>query len=298
MSEHKKQQEEEVEVAYDADFDTASANNSAVLSRVVPQQAANLVTVSITPKKLFFLGLLAGLLIIGLPTAGYVTGSRIGTGGLSFGNNTNNAQNNDQAQGPPQPPGAPGYAQAPGKVKAVSKDEYIYGDPKAQLTIIEYSDTECPYCKRFHLNPKQVVDESNGKVNWVYRHFPLSFHVNAQKQAEAIECAGSLGGSKKHWDYLNKIFEKTASGGTGFDNTNLTPLAKEVGLDEKKFKECLDSGKMAQKVQSDFQEGQAAGVDGTPGNILLRKDGKNLLVPGAVSAAELKQEIEKLASQK
>ncbi len=297
MSEHKKH-EEEVEVAYDADFDAEPAQQSGVLSRVVPQQSSNLVSLSITPKKLFFLGLLMGLLVIGLPALGYVVGSNTGTkgGGLALGgNDVAGAQN---APAPAQPPGAPEYAAAPGKVKGVSKEDHIYGDPKAQMTIIEYSDTECPYCKRFHLNPKQVVDDSKGKVNLVFRHFPLSFHQNASKEAEATECVASIGGNDKFWKYIDKIFEKTTSGGTGFALDNLTPLAKEVGVDEKKFKECLDGGKMAQKVQADFAEGQAAGVDGTPGNILLRKDGKNLLVPGAVSAAELKAEIEKLASQK
>lgn len=304
MTEHHKKNEEDVEVAYDADFDTSQSSRSNFVG-AAPMQSQQVVSINMTPKKLFFLGLITGLLIVGLPTFAVVltkvslaknSGGSANTIGSAAGNGANQPS---QAQQAPSPSQAPAYAAAPGKVKPVSKDDHIYGNPNADVTLIEYSDTECPYCKRFHATPKQIVDASKGKVNWVYRNFPLSnIHQNAIKEAEATECVAQIGGNDKYWKYINTIMEKTTSGGTGFALDNLTPLAKEVGVDEKKFKDCYDGGKMAQKVQQDFQDGQAAGIDGTPGNILLRKDGKNLLVAGALSVGELQDEIGKLVSQK
>jgi len=61
-------------------------------------------------------------------------------------------------------------------VRPVSKNDHIYGNPGAAITLVEYSDYECPFCKRFHPTAKKLVDQSDGKVNWVYRHFPLAFH--------------------------------------------------------------------------------------------------------------------------
>ncbi len=176
-----------------------------------------------------------------------------------------------------------------GKVKPVDLDtDHILGDKNAKVFVIEYSDFECPFCKRFQPTMQQLLSQYQGKVAWVYRHFPLSFHQNAQKEAEASECANELGGNDAFWKYADKIFERTTSNGTGFPLNGLVPLAKEIGLDETKFKSCLDSGKYAQHVQQDEQEGQTAGVTGTPGNIVWTKDGKPQLVEGAVPLSSLK----------
>lgn len=128
------------------------------------------------------------------------------------------------------------------KVPRVTKRDHIYGDPEAKISLIEYSDFECPFCKTFHANPKQVVDAFEGKVNWVYRHYPLQFHnPGAQKQAEASECAAELGGNGAFWKFTNLIYERTNSNGKGFPLDNLVPLAKEVGLEKGAFQTCLDS---------------------------------------------------------
>ncbi|MFH1112185.1 MAG: thioredoxin domain-containing protein [Patescibacteria group bacterium] len=117
------------------------------------------------------------------------------------------------------------------KVDITIKDsDYVLGDINAPVTVVEYSDLECPFCKRFHPTKQQIMTEFPGKVRWVFRHFPLSFHANAQKEAEAAECAGKLGGAEKYWAFIDKIFERTTSNGTGFALTDLTKLAKEVGL--------------------------------------------------------------------
>lgn len=176
------------------------------------------------------------------------------------------------------------------------EEDHIYGNPDAAITLIEYSDFECPFCKRFHPTARKLVDGSNGEVNWVYRHFPLAFHnPGAQKEAEASECAAELGGKDAFWQYGNRIFERTKSNGKGFPIENLVPLAKEIGLDEEKFAECLDSGRMAEKVKKDYDNGVAAGVSGTPGNFLLHNEsGRIRVVTGAVPLQKLQAGVESL----
>ena len=175
-------------------------------------------------------------------------------------------------------------------------EDHVYGDRNAPVTLIEYSDFECPYCKRFHATAKQLVDRSNSRVNWVYRHFPLDSHnPGAQKQAEAVECAAELGGNEAFWKYTDTIYERTRSGGKGFPIENLVPLAAEIRLDQGVFRACLDSGKYARKVQQQMRDGERAGVNGTPGNILLNtRTGQALALMGAYPYERLHEAAESL----
>ncbi len=174
--------------------------------------------------------------------------------------------------------------------------DHIFGSPDAEISLIEYSDFECPFCKRFHPVAKEIVEIYKGKVNWVYRHFPLDFHnPGAQKEAEASECAAELGGNEAFWKYADRIYKDTRSNGEGFPISKLTPLAVEIGLDEKLFAECLDSGRHTARVQADFDNGAQSGVRGTPGNILLNnKTGKAKFVPGALPIATLRAVVDQL----
>lgn len=186
-----------------------------------------------------------------------------------------------------------------GNVKAISKDDYIRGDKNAQLTLVEYGDLECPFCKQFHPTMQQVMTDYQGKVRWVYRQFPLSFHQNAQKEAEASLCAGSLGGQDKFWAFVDKVYERTTSNGTGFALTALGPLAKEVGVDQTKFQSCLDSGQMTAAVQAEEADGTAAGVNGTPTTFLVGADGKTITsIPGAYPYAQVKTTIDQALAKK
>jgi len=174
--------------------------------------------------------------------------------------------------------------------------DHIYGDPDAIISLIEYSDFECPFCKTFHPTPKKVVETYQGKVNWVYRHYPLKFHnPGAQKQAEASECASELGGNDAFWKYADLIYERTKSNGKGFPIENLVPLAEEIGLDREKFQDCLNSEKYAARVQEDFSEGSNSGISGTPGSILLNnKTGEVRRKSGALPLEAFKAEIEQM----
>ncbi len=186
---------------------------------------------------------------------------------------------------------APAY----GDVRAVSGDDNVRGDNNAKLTLVEYSDYECPFCKTFHPTMQRVLDEYNGQVAWVYRHFPLSFHANAAKEAEAALCINDLGGNDKFWEFTDAIFERTASNGTGFALDQLAPLAKELGVNEAKFTECLNSGQMAARVTADLADGQGAGASGTPTTFIVGSDGKTITaIPGALPYDQIKTQLDQI----
>ncbi len=169
-------------------------------------------------------------------------------------------------------------------LKPVDKNDHILGNPNADVLLVEYSDPECPFCKKFHPTMNRIIDEygKDGKVAWVYRHFPIdSLHSKAREETEATECANELGGNTAFWKYINKIFEITPSN-NGLDLALLPKIAKEQGLDETAFKECLASKKYSKHVEEDYQGGLEAGTKGTPYTLLItKKDGKIYPISGA-----------------
>lgn len=181
-----------------------------------------------------------------------------------------------------------------------SKADHVYGSPDAPIVLIEYSDFECPYCKRFHDSVKQLVDGSNGRVSWIYRHFPLDGHnPGAEQEAQASECAAELGGNDAFWRFTDAIFTRTRSGGRGFPLANLAPLAEELRLDKAKFNECLASGRYAGRVRQQLIDGERAGINGTPGSILYdRRNGNVRAILGAQPLSHLQQAVETLVQAK
>ena len=180
-------------------------------------------------------------------------------------------------------------------VRPVSRErDHIYGNPTAVVSLIEYSDFECPFCKRFHQTPKEIVEAYAGQVNWVYRHLPLRIHnPGAQQQAEASECAHELGGNDAFWEYSDAIYARTESNGEGFPQAQLVPLAAEIGLEAGLFRDCLDSGRFATRVQEDLDEGTQIGITGTPATILLHnRTGEARVKFGAQPTAAFKDEID------
>ena len=239
------------------------------------------------PKPSFLFGLVSGAAVVSVIGFGLVvTGGFQRLKAADVGNPTIAVAPTPSPQPQPQP------EQPVGDPPPVTDKDHIRGDKNAKVTLIEYSDYECPFCKRFHPTMQQALQEYDGKVRWVYRHYPLNFHANAQKEAEASECANELGGNDAFWAYSDKIFELTQSNGTGLPLTSLVPMAKELGLDETKFKTCLDSGKYAVHVQDDMDGGAKAGVSGTPGTIVVDASGNAQLVSGAVPYSSLKAAID------
>ncbi len=181
-------------------------------------------------------------------------------------------------------------------MRPVSSADHILGNPNADVIIVEYSDTECPFCKQFNVTLDRVMSEygKDGRVAWVYRHFPIdSLHPRSRKEAEALECANEIGGAAKFWAYEDMIYNVTTSNNT-LDPAQLPVIAKNVGVDVTKFNTCLASGKYAAKVEADYEDAVKAGGQGTPNSILVSKDGTKTVVQGAQPYEALKATIDAL----
>lgn len=150
------------------------------------------------------------------------------------------------------------------KNKILMDDDAVMGDPDAPIAMVLFSEYQCPYCLRHELQTipqikKNYID--TGKVKYVFRDLPLSFHPFAQKAAEASECAHEQG---KYWEYNHKLFENTEA----LDIPNLKKYAADLGLDTEQFDQCLDSGKYEGEVKKDAEAAAANGISGTPGTLV------------------------------
>ena len=179
-------------------------------------------------------------------------------------------------------------------IKPVSEADHILGNPDADIVIVEFSDLECPFCKNFHFTMQRIIDEfgKDGRVAWVYRHFPLTqLHPKAQIEAEATECAGELGGNTAWWAYTDKIFEITPSNNS-LDLDSLPQIAEDIGLNRALFEECLASGRHKATVQSQFDDAVASGGRGTPHSVFLVKGQDPAPLSGALPYDQIKGLLE------
>ena len=179
---------------------------------------------------------------------------------------------------PTQPPEEP-VADAT-KLREVSERDHVRGNANAAVTILEFSDYECSYCASHHPTLQQVITEYSNDVRWVYRHFPLSFHDNAQSSAEASECAADQG---KFWEFSDALFETTKT----FSADLYDEIAGDLGMNVSTFSACASSGEKANNVEADYAEGIAAGVRGTPAMFI-----NDELVSGALPYEQLKAIID------
>lgn len=172
------------------------------------------------------------------------------------------AANNGNNVPTPQAPGDDGTP-----VKVSIDDDPVLGDKNAKVTLIDFSDYECPFCKRHFTDTypqlkKDYID--TGKVKMVFRDLPLSFHQNAPKEAEAAECARKQGGDSVYYKYHDQIFTKTTSNGTGLALDQLPIIAKELGLNVNQFQSCLDSGEFKAEIDKDIADAGKVSASGTP----------------------------------
>lgn len=156
----------------------------------------------------------------------------------------------------------------------VTEKDHILGDATtADIVIVDYSDLECPYCKDLHETFNQIYmdHETDGKIAWVFRHFPLSIHTKSIREAEATECVAELGGNDAFWKYINTIFTNTPSN-DGLDPANLVKYATDLNINKEKFNECLSSGKYTQKIKDSFDNSmKLVGAESTPFTVLIVK---------------------------
>ncbi len=163
----------------------------------------------------------------------------------------------------------------------VGNSPYI-GPENAPITIIEFSDYECPYCRKWYEETfPQIMDEYQGMVRFVYRDFPLiGMHANASPAAEAAYCAGEQG---KYWPFHDKLF----SGGYTLNATTYTQYATDLGLDITQFNDCVDTNKYQSAVEDNYQFAANLGIQSTPTFFI-----NGLAVVGAQPYAVFKQVID------
>lgn len=180
--------------------------------------------------------------------------------------------------------------QAGEKVKVSVDDDPITGNPKAKVTIVEFSDFQCPFCRRFWNDTFSQIKRDyidTGRVRFVYRDFPLSFHPMSRPSALAAQCAYEQG---KFWEMHDKIFgeqEKKDEGTVQFSIQDLKRWASQINLNIIQFNQCLDSEKYKTEVENDIADGSSYGVSGTP---TLYINGKSIV--GAQPYSVFKEAIE------
>ncbi len=259
-------------------FMAENENTSSQSDTAHTQQEGNQATVSLGIGQALILTFLAGIVIGGLFTA--MTGLSFTTAGTGqvvaegpANDNDNNPNPSEDTQDNPQPSNdntgnnANDNQQPSGNsgsnVQAANlvDDDPVKGQKDAPLTIVEFSDFECPFCGRFYSNTLSQIEENyvdTGKVKLVFRDFPLeSLHPSANIAAQAAECAQEQG---KFWEYHDTIFENQNQ----LSESSLKQWASDIGLDTEQFNQCLDSGKFSDEVQQDKQAAQDAGGRGTP----------------------------------
>lgn len=178
------------------------------------------------------------------------------------------------------------------KIPAVdAKKDYIRGDADAEITIVEYSDFQCPFCDRFHPTMQQIMTDYDGKVRWILRSFPLSFHPEAQNAGIAAECAGKQG---KFWEMADLLFANQSTLGADL----YKKLATDLGLNTTTFAACQADTAIADLIAAQAAGGAAAGVTGTPGSFIFKTNAKGTdqatIIKGAQSAATVKAAIDAL----
>ncbi len=187
---------------------------------------------------------------------------------------------------------------APAEIQSKKVDpasDRIDGSATAEIFVIEYSDMECPFCKRYHDGPLQQLKDvyaEDSRVAFVFRHFPLdepytqALHPTATEAHIAAECVAKLGGNDAFFDFIDDMFASD-------DSTDLSLLegrATAVGVDATAFNTCYNNQDTESIVAAAFQEGVDAGVQGTPTVYIQTQDGKTF--PGVPDYNALKVSID------
>jgi protein-disulfide isomerase len=179
--------------------------------------------------------------------------------------------------------------------------EPFKGKKDAKLTLVEFSEYQCPFCSRHVRDTYPTLDKEyiqTGKLKYVFRDLPLeSIHKNAFKAAEAAHCAGEQG---KFWEMHDRLFENQKS----LEPASLTAHAQAIGVEQKKFQACLDGGKFATEIRKDMADAAKIGITGTPTTVIGMTDPNGSTIKvlrvlrGAQPAAAFKEALDTLAAEK
>jgi protein-disulfide isomerase len=178
------------------------------------------------------------------------------------------------------------------QIKPVTAEDYRKGPADAAVTIVEYSDFDCPFCSRFHDSMNDIMADSSD-VAWVYRHFPLEqLHPQAEDVAIAAECVGELAGSDAFWSFTDDYFAARGAGDSTAHDVLIPQLADSAGVSNAALSECVTSGRTQPLVQEDIDNAIATGGRGTPWSILVGPTGKTYPLNGALPTATIEQLIQ------
>ena len=232
---------------------------------------------------------------LGIPLAIVVAGALV-AGSVVF---SGKGESNVVAQVDPTPTVQPAAPQPTGSLDAiapVTKADHIKGNPNAAVMIVEFSDFECPFCKRFHGTMNQIIDEygTDGEVAWVFRQFPLDqLHpVKAREEALASECAADQGGNDAFWNYADRMFELTQTNNRTDIETVIPQIAEELELDMNAFQLCMENDKFGADIEADITDAVATGGRGTPWSVVIAPNGTKYPINGAQTYESVKQIIE------
>lgn len=205
------------------------------------------------------------------------------------------AESDTRVAAPTPPSGAMGGHDvrdgAGSQLSPVSDQDWIRGNRNAPISIVEFSDYDCPFCARFHPTAQRAVDEYDGQVNWVFRHFPLSIHPTAEIKAQAAECAGAQGGNEAFWEYTDLLFERQSR--VQASASGLASLGGELGLDTQILESCISSSTHTAKLRSQYNDALASGGRGTPHTIIV-SDNQHIPLSGAVPYTQIRTLIDSL----
>jgi protein-disulfide isomerase len=180
------------------------------------------------------------------------------------------------------------------KIDPITEDDHVKGNRNAPVKIVEYSDFECPFCKRFHESMSALVDEVGGdELALVFRQFPLEqLHpVKAMAAAMASECVGDIGGNDAFWKFTNGYFRDTLTNNRTDTAALIPKLVTEAGVDQAAFTTCFDGGQFQDDINADIADAIETGGRGTPWSVMVGPSGKTYPINGAQSPEVIKQMI-------
>ena len=179
------------------------------------------------------------------------------------------------------------------KIDSVTEKDHIQGSINAPVKIVEYSDYECPFCKKNHETLKAVTAKYGDKVAWVYRQFPLEqLHAKAPIVAMASECVAELGGNDAFWKFSNGYFDVTLSNDRTDIEKVIPMLVTKTGVDKKAFDECVSSARHQDVIDAHMADATETGGRGTPWVIIVGPDGKTYSVNGAQPQSMIEKTID------
>jgi protein-disulfide isomerase len=180
-------------------------------------------------------------------------------------------------------PNKDGQVEAKGQTVKITNKNLVRGDiDKAEILLVEFSDYECFFCNKFHPTIKSIFDKSNGKIAWVYKHFPLEqIHPDAKEAAISAECVAKLSNKDNFWQYTDTLIANNKNFSSAFFESE----AGKLGINISSFKTCLTDPSIANKINDDLAEGASLGVSGTPNTMIVKKDGDNYVILDSINGA-------------